>query len=170
MSKQPAPTASAVGPCPTVIKIVGRPSTGSLPSTIVPPDHPHPDWDCKFSFNDNPSVFPFSFGCVNISFYFFFNHINGCVFVIKCCFIVSKWNMVFPNVLVNVHYANGHIRGSERTCTGVRGRGGEGSNTFRCFRLWHMSLAHLFPSRKTKQTAISKNYSQTFIVGVLHLD
>ena len=33
MSKQPppAPTASAVGPCPTVIKIVGRPGTESLP-------------------------------------------------------------------------------------------------------------------------------------------
>ena len=30
----PAPTASATGPCPTVIKIVGRPGTGSLPSTI----------------------------------------------------------------------------------------------------------------------------------------
>ena len=30
MSKQPppAPTASAVGPCPTVIQIVGRPGTG----------------------------------------------------------------------------------------------------------------------------------------------
>ena len=42
MSKQPppAPTASAVGPCPTVIQIVGRPDTGSLPSTIAPPDHP----------------------------------------------------------------------------------------------------------------------------------
>ena len=42
MSKQlpPAPTASAVGPCPTVIHIVGRPGTGSLPSTIAPPDHP----------------------------------------------------------------------------------------------------------------------------------
>ena len=41
MSKQPppAPTASAVGPCPTVIKIVGRPGTGSLHSTIAPPDH-----------------------------------------------------------------------------------------------------------------------------------
>ena len=25
----PAPTASAIGPCPTVIKIVGRPDTGS---------------------------------------------------------------------------------------------------------------------------------------------
>ena len=33
MSKQPppAPTASAIGPCPTMIKIVGRPGTGSLP-------------------------------------------------------------------------------------------------------------------------------------------
>ena len=42
MSKQPppAPTASAIGPCPTVIKIVGRPGTGSLPSTIAPPNHP----------------------------------------------------------------------------------------------------------------------------------
>ena len=45
MSKPPppAPTASAIGPCPTVIKIVGRPGTGSLPSTIAPPDHP-PIW------------------------------------------------------------------------------------------------------------------------------
>ena len=36
MSKQPppAPTASAVGPCPTVIQIVGRPGTGSLSSTL----------------------------------------------------------------------------------------------------------------------------------------
>ena len=42
MSKPPppAPTASAIGPCPTVIKIVGRPGTGSLSSTIAPPDHP----------------------------------------------------------------------------------------------------------------------------------
>ena len=47
MSKQrhpppppPAPTASAVGPCPTIIQIVGRPGTGSLPSTSAPPDHP----------------------------------------------------------------------------------------------------------------------------------
>ena len=39
MSKPPppAPTASAIGPCPIVIKIVGRPGTGSLPSTIAPP-------------------------------------------------------------------------------------------------------------------------------------
>ena len=42
MSEQPPPATaeSAVGPCPTVIKIVGRPGTGSLPSTIAPPDHP----------------------------------------------------------------------------------------------------------------------------------
>ena len=42
MSKQPppAPTASAAGPCPTVIQSVGRPGTGSLHSTIAPPDHP----------------------------------------------------------------------------------------------------------------------------------
>ena len=42
MFKQPppAPNASAVGPCPTVIQIVGRPGTGSLPSSIAPPDHP----------------------------------------------------------------------------------------------------------------------------------
>ena len=33
-------TASAIGPCPTVIQFVGRPGTGSLPSTIAPPDHP----------------------------------------------------------------------------------------------------------------------------------
>ena len=36
----PAPTASAIGPCPTIIQIVGRPGTGSLPRTIAPPDHP----------------------------------------------------------------------------------------------------------------------------------
>ena len=44
MSKQPppAPTVSAVGPCPTVIQIVGRPGTGSLPSTIAPSDHSLP--------------------------------------------------------------------------------------------------------------------------------
>ena len=42
MSKPPppAPTASAIGPCPTLTKIVRRPGTGSLPSTIAPPDHP----------------------------------------------------------------------------------------------------------------------------------
>ena len=43
MSKQPLPasTASAVGPCPTVIQIVGRPGTVNLPRTIAPPEHPH---------------------------------------------------------------------------------------------------------------------------------
>ena len=35
----PAPTASAIGPCPTENKVVGRPGTASLPSTIAPPDH-----------------------------------------------------------------------------------------------------------------------------------
>ena len=42
MSKQApsAPTASAVGHCPTVHQIVGCLGTGSLPSTIAPPDHP----------------------------------------------------------------------------------------------------------------------------------
>ena len=41
MSKQtpPAPTASAIGPCPTISKLVGRPGTESLPSTFAPPDH-----------------------------------------------------------------------------------------------------------------------------------
>ena len=50
MSKQPppAPTASAVGPCPTVIQIVGRPGTGSLPSTIAPPDHPQRPFEAIF--------------------------------------------------------------------------------------------------------------------------
>ena len=43
MSEQPpaAPTTSTKDPCPIVIQIVGRPGTGSLPSTIAPPDHPH---------------------------------------------------------------------------------------------------------------------------------
>ena len=40
MSKQPppAPTASAVSPCPTNIQIVGRPGTGRLPRAIASPD------------------------------------------------------------------------------------------------------------------------------------
>ena len=52
MSKQPppAPTASAVGPCPTLIQIVGRPGTGSLPSTIAPPDHPLFHLDANFTY------------------------------------------------------------------------------------------------------------------------
>ena len=42
MSKQPppAPTANAVGPCPTVSQMLGCPGTESLPCTIAPPDHP----------------------------------------------------------------------------------------------------------------------------------
>ena len=41
MSKPPpAPTASAIGPCPTINQFVGRPGSGSFPRTIAPPDHP----------------------------------------------------------------------------------------------------------------------------------
>ena len=42
MSKQPppAPTASTIGPCPTIIQISRTPGTGSLPSTFALPDHP----------------------------------------------------------------------------------------------------------------------------------
>ena len=42
MSKQPppAPTASAGVPCSTIIQIIGRPGTGSLPRAIASPDHP----------------------------------------------------------------------------------------------------------------------------------
>ena len=62
MSKQPlpAPTASAVGPCPTVIQIIGRPSTGSLPSTIhtarPPPPPPPPPPPCLKSRKSLTSV------------------------------------------------------------------------------------------------------------------
>ena len=35
----PAPTTSAIGPCPTMIRIAGRPGTGSLLRTSAPPDH-----------------------------------------------------------------------------------------------------------------------------------
>ena len=52
MSKQPppAPTASAVGPCPTGLQTVGRPGTGSSPSTIAPPDHPTTTTKANFFF------------------------------------------------------------------------------------------------------------------------
>ena len=41
LSKQPPPalTASAIGPWPTIIQIVGRPGTGSLHRIIAPPNH-----------------------------------------------------------------------------------------------------------------------------------
>ena len=52
-----APTASTVGPCPTVSQIVGRPGTGSLPSTIAPPNHPrHLRKNTKVSLAMHPSV------------------------------------------------------------------------------------------------------------------
>ena len=46
MSKQPspAPTASAVGPCPTVIQIVGRPGTGR----VYPAPSHHPTTPLQF--------------------------------------------------------------------------------------------------------------------------
>ena len=41
----PAPTASAIGPCPTTTQIVERPGPGSSPRTMAPPDHHrHPRW------------------------------------------------------------------------------------------------------------------------------
>ena len=45
MSKQtpPVPTVSAIGPCTTIIQIVGRPGIGSLPRTIASPDYPPSD-------------------------------------------------------------------------------------------------------------------------------
>ena len=51
MSKHPppAPAVSAIGPCPTIIQIIGRPGTGSLPRTIAPPDHPQH----SMKFKDN---------------------------------------------------------------------------------------------------------------------
>ena len=56
----PAPTASAIGTCPTVIKFAGRPGTGSLPSTIAPPDHP------KKEEMRNNAVLPMQIGAVII--------------------------------------------------------------------------------------------------------
>ena len=58
MSKQPppGPTASAVGPCHTVIQIVGRPGTGSLPSTIAPPYHPRLPRKSVVRLTDRPDM------------------------------------------------------------------------------------------------------------------
>ena len=49
MFKQPppAPTASAVGPCPTLTHISRTPGTGSLFSTIAPPPPPPPNTHIK---------------------------------------------------------------------------------------------------------------------------
>ena len=55
LTTPPAPTASAVGPCPTIIQSVGRPSTGSLPRTIAPPNHPR--WSSDSGGYDNSSPY-----------------------------------------------------------------------------------------------------------------
>ena len=70
MSKQPppAPTASTIGPCPTFIQIVGRPGTGSIPSTIAPHDQLGPD------FYGNKYV--------DEMFFFFFERYSRCVKII----------------------------------------------------------------------------------------
>ena len=47
-------TASVEGPCPTVIQIVGRPGTGSLPTTIASPDYPLNQLDTR---SGSPSAF-----------------------------------------------------------------------------------------------------------------
>ena len=85
MSKPPppAPTASAIGPCPTVIKIVGRPGTESLPSTIAPPDHPlvarsviyliigHIRLICESALNEYKEAVKYCRHIVNFPTYFF---------------------------------------------------------------------------------------------------
>ena len=62
----PAPTASAVGPCPTVVQIVGRPGTGSLPSTIAPPDHPRYGADTNVQPLTDGRTYTQKFGGYNI--------------------------------------------------------------------------------------------------------
>ena len=54
----PAPTASAVALALLQSKLVGRPSTESLPSTIAPPDHPRKILEWILSFKSRPL-----FGC-----------------------------------------------------------------------------------------------------------
>ena len=62
MSKQPlpAPTASALGPCPIVIQIVGHPEPGSLPRTIAPPDHPPLDLEVYPGPSHQPTTHPWT--------------------------------------------------------------------------------------------------------------
>ena len=54
MSKQPptSRTASAIGPCPTIIYIVGRPGTGRLPGAIASPDLPQSEQRLKLFENE----------------------------------------------------------------------------------------------------------------------
>ena len=52
-------------PCPTVIQIVGRPGTGSLPSTIAPPDHPSFHQDIPYKKRRNSTKTRFSSSCFN---------------------------------------------------------------------------------------------------------
>ena len=62
MSKQPppAPTASAEGPCPTIVQTVGRPGTGVYPA----PSH-HPTTPCLELIFMVPKVFePLKFYCM----------------------------------------------------------------------------------------------------------
>ena len=71
MSKPPppAPIASAIGPCPTVIKIVGRPGTGSLPSTIAPPPTLETTSNqivCNKTNDDQPEVVSWSFDLLDL--------------------------------------------------------------------------------------------------------
>ena len=61
----PAPTASAIGPCPTIIQIVGRPGTGSLSRTFAPPDHPRLRREYETALVNESSVFePLKFYCI----------------------------------------------------------------------------------------------------------
>ena len=52
MAKQPplAPTASAVGPCPTVIQIVGRPGTAESSRTVKSVESEQSEMMCRLYF------------------------------------------------------------------------------------------------------------------------
>ena len=66
MSKQPppAPTASAVGPCPTVIHIVSSPGSGSYPA---PSHHPHNATIQRFSAFVHLSIYRTAKNCTDLS-------------------------------------------------------------------------------------------------------
>ena len=55
-NSQPAPTASTIGPCPTITQIVGRPGTGSFLRTIAPPDHPRLPRKSVVRLTDRPDM------------------------------------------------------------------------------------------------------------------